>query len=278
LVRSMKHSSHIGEVVFAVRVRSRKTVNILIQGGSIEGIEAGVDLADFLLPRSRGLFFDNRLYFSLSTDSSTFANHTAISIRIVEISAEQSHRRLLCAVKVAEFPNRLGGNQWSVSGKYDNLVIFTTRECFACHYERVSGATLLGLEHEVHAGAGNRRTHALRLMADDHEYVARGRDLCSRGDHIRQDRLAADLMQNLGMFRFESRALARRHNRDGDTRALWTCCGRRPLDFWRFCHAQTIYRENQLRIACRTGACAISAIRSCATWSVACRATSPSSR
>src|ERR1700684_1284024 len=28
------------------------------------------------------------------------------------------------------------------------------------------------------------------------------------------------------------------------------------------------YTANQLRIACRSGACAISAIRSCATWSV----------
>src|SRR6266404_6128745 len=35
---------------------------------------------------------------------------------------------------------------------------------------------------------------------------------------------------------------------------------------------------NQLRIVCRSGACAISAIRSCATRSVACRAVSPSSR
>jgi hypothetical protein len=51
---------------------------------------------------------------------------------------------------------------------------------------------------------------------------SRGNDLLRGSNHVRQDRLAADFMQNLGMFRLEARALARRHDRDSDGREdLW---------------------------------------------------------
>ena len=93
---------------------------MLVQGGRIEGIEPGVDLADFLLLRSRGLFFHDRLHL----DSPAFANHSPVSIRIVEIGAEQGHGRFLSGVEGAELPNGFGGNQRSVAGKHDDLVIF----------------------------------------------------------------------------------------------------------------------------------------------------------
>ena len=83
---------------------------------------------------------------------------------------------------------------------------------------------------------------------------SRGHDLFRRGNHMRQDRLAADFMQNLGMFRFEPRAFARRHNRDGDARRLRIGSERFRLGlrFCRFCHAQPIYREVSRRdAACR---------------------------
>jgi hypothetical protein len=40
LVRPVKHSRHIGEVVLAVRIGGGKTVDMLIQSGHIESIEA----------------------------------------------------------------------------------------------------------------------------------------------------------------------------------------------------------------------------------------------
>jgi len=50
-----------------------------------------------------------------------------------------------------------------------------------------------------------------------------------------KNRLAADLMQNLGMFGFESRPLARRHNRDSDARQFGS--GRFRPCLWHFRHA-----------------------------------------
>ena len=44
------------------------------------------------------------------------------------------------------------------------------------------GATLLGLQHELDARAGNRLTHTLRLMADDHVDVFCGNDFLRGGN------------------------------------------------------------------------------------------------
>src|SRR4029077_13580156 len=141
-------------------------------------------------------------------------------------------------MKVAELPDGFGSNQRSVAGEHDDLVIFIARERFARHHERVPGAALSGLQHEVHARPGNRLSHALRLVADDHEDVLRGHDFL-RGDYdMRQDRLAADVMQNTRMFRLESRTLARRHDRDGYTRGLGIWWGRFRLGLWLFYHAK----------------------------------------
>ena len=126
----------------------------------------------------------------------------------------------LSAVELAELLDGFGGNQRSVSGKHDNLVKAIARERFPRRHERVSRASLLGLQYKVHARAGHRLAHALRFMADDYEDILRGHDLCGRGNHMCQDRFASNFMQHLGMFRLQPRAFARRHNRDGDTRGL----------------------------------------------------------
>jgi hypothetical protein len=127
LAGAVKDSCHVGEVVLAVRVGGRKTVDMLVQGGRVERIEAGVDLADFLLLRGCGFFFDNRLYFHLSVRA--FADYPPISIRIVQIGAEHGHGRFLSAVEVAELLYSFGGDQRRVAGEHDHLVIF--RERFA---------------------------------------------------------------------------------------------------------------------------------------------------
>ena len=117
--RPVKHSRHIGEVVLAMWICSRKLRNVLVQSGCIKSIEARVDLADFLLPRVRRLLFDNRLHLG----PSAFADHTPVSEGIVEVGAEQSHGRLLGGVEVAELANRFRGNQGSVARQDDHLAI-----------------------------------------------------------------------------------------------------------------------------------------------------------
>jgi hypothetical protein len=147
----------------------------------------------------------------------------------------------------AELLDGFSGNQRSIPGKHNDMVvaiaIATAGDRFARHHQRVSGAPLFGLQHEVHARARNRLTHALRLVADDHENVLGGHDLFRGRNHVRQDRLPANFMQNFGVFRFQPRALARRHNRDSDPWAL----RRRIRLVVRFCHAQSIYRERHCR-------------------------------
>src|SRR5260370_2092369 len=108
----------------------------------MEGIERGVDLADFLLLWSRGLFFHNRLH------PRTLAHHSPVSKRMVEIGAEQSHGRILSGVEGAELPYRFSSNQRSVPGEHDDLVVSGCRTNGP--HNRVPGATLFALHDPPH--------------------------------------------------------------------------------------------------------------------------------
>jgi hypothetical protein len=55
-------------------------------------------------------------------------------------------------------------------------------------------------------------------MTDDGEYVLRRNDFRGRGNYMRQQRFSANLVQNFGVFGFQARPFARRHNNDGDAR------------------------------------------------------------
>ena len=72
------------------------------------------------------------------------------------------------------------------------------------------------LQHELHSCLLHRLANFFRFVPNDHPNVSWRNDLLSRGNHMCQQRLATDLMQDFRMFGFEPCALARRHdcNRD----------------------------------------------------------------
>ena len=63
---------------------------------------------------------------------------------------------------------------------------------------------------------GDGGADALGFVTDDGEDVGGRDDARSGGDHMRQQRLAADFVQNLGKLRLKPRAFARGHDGDGD--------------------------------------------------------------
>ena len=79
----------------------------------------------------------------------------------------------------------------------------------------MAGAALVNLVYELHAGESERRAHALSLVTDDHVDVLWRDHLAGRCDHMFQQRLAANLMQNLGPLRLQPRSLARGQNHHG---------------------------------------------------------------
>src|ERR1700733_3376287 len=82
----------------------------------------------------------------------------------------------------------------------------------------MAGAALLFLQDEVDSRCGDSLANAVGFMTDDGIYIRRRNHLRSRRDYVRQQRLPPHLMQDFGVFGFQARPLARRHNRDGDTR------------------------------------------------------------
>ena len=101
-----------------------------------------------------------------------------------------------------------------VAGKNDDVVV--GGECGLRDHQSVSGAALIGLQDEIDARVSHDRADALGFVTDDDEDVRGRYDAAGGRDNSGQQRLAADLMQNLGQLRLEPRAFACGHYGDRD--------------------------------------------------------------
>ena len=67
----------------------------------------------------------------------------------------------------------------------------------------VAGAARIVLFDEANAGIGHCLPHPLRLVAHHHINIARGHDLAGGGNHMAEQRFAANFMQRLGPARMQ---------------------------------------------------------------------------
>ena len=65
----------------------------------------------------------------------------------------------------------------------------------------MAGTALRFLQHKLHSRLLHGFADFLRFMSHDHENIFRRNELLGGGDHMRQQRLAAYLMQNFRVFR-----------------------------------------------------------------------------
>ena len=77
----------------------------------------------------------------------------------------------------------------------------------------VAGPELLGLQHPLDAGVGERRAHLFGAVAMDHDHLARC-ERARRREHVSEQRPAGERMQDLGPLRAHALALARGENED----------------------------------------------------------------
>ncbi len=82
----------------------------------------------------------------------------------------------------------------------------------------MAGASLLRLLQQIARRWRQRPGAPFRLVADHHINLRRRHNAAGRGDHVAQQRLAADFVQHFGPARFQPRPLARRHHHDGQLR------------------------------------------------------------
>ena len=107
---------------------------------------------------------------------------------------------------------RLRTDQRHVAGEHQDVVV--AGDSLACALDGVAGAALLRLLHKGDAGRSYSHAHFLRLVADDSVNVVRRHDAVRCRDDVRQQRLAANLVQHLGPLRLQPRPFACRHDDD----------------------------------------------------------------
>jgi hypothetical protein len=78
----------------------------------------------------------------------------------------------------------------------------------------VTRSALFRLQNKSDARVRYRLANSISFVPDHAEYLGGGNNGLSRGDHMVQQRAAADLMQNLGALGLESRAFAGGHDDD----------------------------------------------------------------
>src|SRR5262249_53537377 len=156
-----------------------------------------------------------------------FANHPAVAGRVVKLCRENCHRGTFQGMKIAQFLDGSRSYQGSIAGEHDYLVIW--RQSLARYLQGMTRAMLLGLQDKADARVRNGLPDAIRLMANHSENVLHGNDVLGGSNNVSQQRLPADLVQHLGMFRSQSRSLAGRHNENGNTRSATGGVG---LGFW----------------------------------------------
>ena len=195
-----------------VGVGGGELVDVRIELGHREDVEAGVDFVDFLLRGAGGFFFDDGADVG---PAGGFTKHSAVAGRVDEVGAEERHRRVLRAVKGGEILNRSGGDEGRVAGEHDDLVIRLER--LAGGHERVASAALFRLQNKIDARVADGLANAVSLVSDDYKDVGGGHDLAGSRDDVRQDRLARDFMEHFRVPGFKPSTFAGRHDGDGGT-------------------------------------------------------------
>jgi hypothetical protein len=232
---------HVGEVKLAVRVVGAQLLDVAEQFGHGKGVEAGVDLADYLLRRAGGFFFhdgaDIVAFGALAQDASVPGGP-------LQHRGQQSHGGFLREVEITQLGDGFRRDLRRIAGQHDDGVI--SGQGLLRDHQGVSGAALLLLQDKVHAAIGHGCADEFRFVADDDVDVGGGHDLRGGGDHVRQQRLAARLVQHFGVFRFQARAFSRRHNGDGGARG-----GKRFFVVRSFGHLHSIYRDPTAVVALR---------------------------
>ena len=214
----------IGQVILAMRIVGTQFVEVLEQRLGGESVDPGIRFADLLLLRRELLLLDDGFDLVRRAPRLFLADNASVAGRVREVGGQNRHGRVILPVKVEDPGDGLGAEQGNVAGEHQHVVVPGQR--LARRHDRVPGAKLFRLQHELHAGARHGFAHAFRLVPDDDENILRRQHCLGRLHHVVQQRPSADLVEDLGMSGFQPRALAGRHDGDGEARLGLRLAGR----------------------------------------------------
>ena len=201
---------HVGEVELALSVVGRQPRETVAQGGHVERVDAGVDLADRLLGRRRVLLLDDRVHGAVGT-----ADDAAVAGRLVELRGQHGHGVALLGVVVDERAQGLGGEQRDVAVGHDDGA-GQVGQLGERALHGVTGAALLVLHRRTHLGGDLAEVgdHLVAAVADDDNEMF-GVERFGRLDRVADQASSADGVQHLGDRRLHPGALARGEDHHG---------------------------------------------------------------
>ena len=213
LAVALQDRGDLGEVVLAVRIVGGELIDAGEQFGDVEGVDAGVDLADLLLLAAELLLLDDG--FDLVGDAAVddAAHDASVAEGIGRLGGEDGHGGRAGDVEIAHAGDGLRADERHVAAEHEDVIVGGQR--FAALHQGVSGAALLALFDEPGAERGDLGADALGLMADDAEDIGGRDDLAGGADDMAEQWASGDLVQHLGQLRLEARALAGGENGDG---------------------------------------------------------------
>jgi hypothetical protein len=144
----------------SVRITSRlallasSLVEMSQQRRGLEGVDAGVDLAQRVLRGGERLLLDDGLDLGLI---GRFAHDAAVAGGVGGRGGQDGHRRLLGLMELPEPLDGLRADQRHVAGEHQNVLV--AGDGLAGALDGVAGAALLGLLDEANAGGGHRGLH-----------------------------------------------------------------------------------------------------------------------
>ncbi len=190
--------------------------DVLVQRPDGKRVDAGIDLVLVRFIAAQCLLLNDALDLIGRLAFDHAAKNPSVAGGIVRLGREHGHSCMVCDVKIADARDGLRRDQRNIARQHQHML--ERRQRCARFHHGVTGAALLALQHESDAGGFQRRADLVRLMPDDGEDALRGNHLRRRRHHMRQQRLAANLVQDFGKPRLQPRALA--GGEDGNREAL----------------------------------------------------------
>ena len=201
---------HVSQIVLTLVVRRLDFAKRLKKIFCFEAVDAAVDLFDLALFLVRVSLLDD-----LPKRVVLIANDASVVRRNFETNTQDCAGRAGVVVMLDKVFQRLDLDHRHVAGKdeHERVGVF---ESASRRFNRITSPTLLRLNHKARESADFRKHSLLNflcLMTNDDDYRARIECLC-RSDNVRDQRRAAEFVQDLRTLRLHSRSKAGCHDQN----------------------------------------------------------------
>ena len=209
-----QQSDDIGEVLLALGVVRRHVGQLIAELVDAEDVDAGVRLADGALGLGRVLLLDDAVEGAVGR-----AHDAAVARDVVREQRHHAGGRCIGPVRLDEATEGVGVEEGHVAVDDEHLTgeVGRQRRDGELHRAACAGHLVLIDDHALGHVDSDDAGDPVALVTHDADHV-RGLELAGGGEHVRDDRHAAQRMQQLRQRRLHAGALAGGEDDDGELR------------------------------------------------------------